>query len=221
LALSISEDYYKGDAQFTVSVDGQQVGGTQTAHVLHSTGADEVYLLTGNWDSSQHDVKIGFINDLYAGSPSTDRNLYVDSIVLDGTTYSGTSAALMSNGSHDFAVGGTIPTAAAPPDTLTLQLSEDAWKGDAQFKVSVDGKTLDSAEVVTALHSANASQDLIYTGDFGPGTHDVGVTFLNDAYGGSASTDRNLYVNSITFDAHSYAGAKLSTNGTDHFSVSA
>jgi beta-glucanase (GH16 family) len=221
LALAISEDYYKGDAQFTVSMDGQQVGGTQTAHVLHSTGADEVFLLTGTWDSGQHDVKISFINDYYAGNHSTDRNLYVDSIALNGSTYSKTSAALMGNGSHDFVVGGTIPTQPAAPDTLTLHLSEDAWNGDAQFQVSIDGKTLDTKEVVTALRSANTSQDFIYTGNFGPGSHNVGVTFLNDAYGGTASTDRNLFVGSVTYDSHTYTGATLFSAGTAHFSVSA
>ena len=30
-----------------------------------------------------------------------------------------------------------------------------------------------------------------------PGTHDVAVSFLNDAYAGTATTDRNLYVNAI------------------------
>ena len=222
LALAISEDYYKGDAQFTVSVDGKQVGGTQTAHVLHSTGDDGVFLPTGNWDPAvKHDVKITFINDAYGGTASTDRNLYVDSISLNGTTYSGTSATMLSNGSHDFAVGGTVPTAPAKPDTLTLHLSEDAYKGDAQFKVSVDGKTLDTSELVNVLHSSGGFEDFTYTGNFGPGQHDVGVTFLNDAYGGTASTDRNLYVNSVAYDSHTYAGATLFSAGTAHFSVSA
>jgi hypothetical protein len=221
LTLAISEDYYKGDAQFTVSVDGQQVGATQTAHVLHATGANEIFLLTGNWDSGQHDVKIAFINDAYSGNPSNDRNLYVDSIALNGSTYTGTSAALLSNGSRDFAVGGTVPTRAAAPDTLVLHLSEDAWKGDAQFQVSIDGKTLDTAEFVTALHSVGGSQDFTYAGNFGSGTHNVGVSFLNDAYGGAKSTDRNLYVGSVTFDTHTYAGATLLSAGTAHFSVSA
>src|SRR5206468_351785 len=35
LVLNISQDAYQGDAQYTVSVDGKQVGGTLTAHAAH------------------------------------------------------------------------------------------------------------------------------------------------------------------------------------------
>ena len=80
-------------------------------------------------------------------------------------------------------VGGSTPKGVAAPDKLVLYLSEDAWAGDAQFTVSVDGKTLDTAEAVTALHASGASQDFAFTGSFGAGPHDVGVSFLNDAWG--------------------------------------
>ena len=71
-----------------------------------------------------------------------------------------------------------------------------------------------------ALHSAGTLQDFAFSG-FGPGSHDVGVTFLNDAYGGTASTDRNLYVGSIDFGSHHFAtNAALMSNGTQHFAVS-
>jgi Ca-dependent carbohydrate-binding module xylan-binding/Right handed beta helix region len=221
LDVGISGDQYNGDAQFTVSVDGQQIGGTQTAHVRHASGADGHFLLTGTWASGQHDVKIAFINDAWGGTAATDRNLYLASIALDGKTYAGTSATFMAAGSRSFAVGGSVATTAADPDKLVLRLGEDAWNGDAMFQVSIDGKTLNSAESVTARHSTGGVQDFIFSGNFGPGQHDVGVTFLNDAWGGSASTDRNLYVNSVSFDSHTYAGATMLSGGTTHFLVSA
>ena len=220
LDIAMAEDAWMGDAQFTVSVDGKPVGGTQTAHVLHATHDDGHVLLTGNWGAGQHDVQIAFINDAWGGSAATDRNLYVDSVALNGTTYAG-SGTFLANGSKDFLVGESTLKGAAAPDTLVLHLSEDAWKGDAQFTVSVDGKTLDTAEAVTTLHASGGSQDFTFTGSFGAGPHDVGVSFLNDAWGGTAATDRNLYVASTSFDGHSYAGAALLTNGTAHFTVSA
>jgi hypothetical protein len=44
---------------------------------------------------------------------------------------------------------------------------------------------------------------------------------LNDAYGGSAMTDRNLYVNGIAMDGTPIAGATaaLFDTSTQHFSV--
>jgi len=221
LDIAVAEDAWAGDAQFTVSVDGKPAGGAQTAHVLHSTHDDGHVLLTGNWGAGQHDVRIAFINDAWGGTATTDRNLYIDSIALNGTTYAGTSGAFLANGSKDFLVGGSTSKGVAAPDKLVLHLSEDAWAGDAQFTVSVDGKTLDTAEAVTALHASGTSQDFAFTGSFGAGPHDVGVSFLNDAWGGTAATDRNLYVTSASFDGHSYAGASLLSNGTAHFTVSA
>jgi len=221
LDIAVAEDAWTGDAQFTVSVDGKPAGGAQTAHVLHSTHDDGHVLLTGNWDAGLHDVRIAFINDAWGGTATTDRNLYVDSIALNGTTYAGTSGAFLANGSRDFLVGGSTSKGVGAPDKLVLHLSEDAWAGDAQFTVSVDGKTLDTAEAVTVLHASGTSQDFAFTGSFGAGPHDVGVSFLNDAWGGTAATDRNLYVNSTSFDGHSYAGAALLSNGTAHFTVSA
>ena len=92
------------------------------------------------------------------------------------------------------------PAIGSGSDTMTLNVSEDAYQGNAQFTVSVDGKQLGGTFTATALHSAAASQNFMFQGDFGTGQHAVAVNFLNDAYGGSATNDRNLYVNSIAYN---------------------
>ncbi len=129
------------------------------------------------------------------------------------------------------ATSGTAQPAAAPStpassdttaavSTLTLHLSEDAWQGNAQFLVSVDGKALNAATEVTALHKDGSVQDFGFAGSFGAEPHDVAVSFLNDAYGGSAATDRNLYVNAIDLGSqHQDVGAALYGNGTQHFRI--
>jgi hypothetical protein len=90
-----------------------------------------------------------------------------------------------------------------------LSISEDAYangdgtsdtQGDAAFTVSVDGKQLAGTFFATASHASGASQTFTFKGNWEPGAHTVAVSFLNDAYGGTASTDRNLYVNDITYD---------------------
>lgn len=85
-------------------------------------------------------------------------------------------------------------------DTLVLNMSEDAYKGDAMFTVAVDGKQINGKLTATALHGAGASQNFMLLGSWGMGKHVVSVNFLNDAYGGSAAKDRNLYVNMLTYD---------------------
>ncbi|MBW4024796.1 MAG: hypothetical protein HIU92_17005, partial [Proteobacteria bacterium] len=87
LTLNVSGDHWKSDAQFIVKVNGQQAGGTYDASALHSSGDAGTVQLSGNWGSGVQDVQVSFINDAYGGSASTDRNLYVNSIAYDGTTY--------------------------------------------------------------------------------------------------------------------------------------
>jgi hypothetical protein len=221
LTLRISEDAWAGDAQFTVSVDGTAVGGTMTASALHSSHDSNVVDLKGAWGAGRHTVQISFINDAYGGSASTDRNLYVDSIAYDGTTYAGTSAALMGSGSHAFSVSGATASATPPADTLTLQMAEDAWSGDAQFTVSIDGKTVTTPQSVTTLRSAAAWESFSYSGNLGAGKHTIGVNFVNDAYGGSATADRNLYVGGVSMDGQSYGSGvtALMSNGTAVYTI--
>ena len=212
LTLSVSEDQYDGNAQFVVLVDGQQVGGVQTATASHAAGEWQNVVLSGSFDPDPSQVAVEFLNDAWGGSASTDRNLYVSSLQFDGTTYagdtaintaggltSGTAAALNRNGSATFDI--TPPT-----DTLTLSVSEDQYDGNAQFVVLVDGQQVGGVQTATASHAAGEWQNVVLSGSFDPDPSQVAVEFLNDAWGGSASTDRNLYVSSLQFDGTTYAG---------------
>ena len=114
----------------------------------------------------------------------------------------------------------TLPAAVLPqtggPNKLVLHVSEDAWQGDARFIVAVDGRQIGSALTATASHSAKQWQDFTASGDFGPGAHKVAVTFLEDAWGGTAASDRNLYINGLELDGQHYdlAAALETTNST-------
>ena len=212
LVLSISEDAYangdgtsdaNGDAAFTVSVDGKQLAGTFYATASHSAGASQTFTFKGNWAPGAHTVTVAFLNDAYAGTPSTDRNLYVNDVTYDGTDTK-QSAALMSTGSQTFSV---TDSTAIPPvvtgggsDSLVVKVSEDYYLANAQFTVSVDGKQLGGTFTATTLHSSGNSQTFAFAGDFGSGQHTVSVNFLNDAWAGTPATDRNLYVNDIVYN---------------------
>ncbi len=91
LALNIAEDAYNGDAQFTVSVDGKQIGGTQTATASHAAGQSQTFDVLGNFAAGKHSVSVNFLNDAYGGSASADRNLYVSGMTIDGTAVPGST----------------------------------------------------------------------------------------------------------------------------------
>ena len=99
-------------------------------------------------------------------------------------------------------------------DTLTIILSQDAWQGDARFTVAVDGQQVGGTYTAAAQHGAD-TDSLTLQGDWGSGPHDLTVSFVNDAYGGTPETDRNLYVEGVTYDgtAAPNASATLLSNG--------
>ncbi len=135
---------------------------------------------------------------------------------LDATDVAGIQAL--------YGMPASTPAPVAPPvptDTITLNLSEDAWLGDAQFLVSLDGQQLGGAQTVTALHGLGQDQAFTFQGAFGIGAHDLAISFINDAWGGTADTDRNLYVDGVGYDGTTLAqgGAALYSNGTVHVSV--
>jgi hypothetical protein len=105
------------------------------------------------------------------------------------------------------------------PDTLDLKVNEDAWGGDAQFTVSVDGQQIGATLTALASHAADITQDFLVQGNFGPGSHTATINFINDAYGGTLSTDRNLYVAGATIDGQAISGSTLNlySNGPQSF----
>jgi endoglucanase len=214
IVLNMSESYADGDAEFTVSVNGQQVGGDYQAHGLNASGDAGSVSLTGDWGSGVNDVQVSFINHAYG------RNLYVNSISENGVTYAGTSAALPRNGTDTFAVGGTTATAAGPADTLTLQLSEDAWAGNALFVLYIDGHVVTTPQVVTALQVSAQTQSFTFSDNLGAGTHTIGLACVNASYGPSAGEQRNLFVNGIELNGSDvFSGNTHVTNGIASFTA--
>jgi hypothetical protein len=211
LALSIAEDAWMGNAQFTVKVNGAQIGGTFTATASHALGSSQEFDLLGNFAPGPLTVAVDFLNDAWGGTTAMDRNLYVDGASYNNAPVANSALTLLSNGTQSFSF-----TPVTTTDTLTLQMSEDAWKGNAEFTVEINGKQIGGINTVTALHAQGASQTFSFTGSWGSGTNWFGITFINDAYGGSSSQDRNLYINSATYDGRTVAGAPaaLLGNGT-------
>ena len=138
----------------------------------------------------------------------------VNAVSYDGSMVAITPSALLSNGPESFIQPGAA-------DTLTVSLAEDAWQGDAQAAISIDGNVLGTVTVTAAY--ASATPDLFtFTGNFGLGAHVLGVNFLNEAYAGPGA-DRNLFVKGATFDGVTVpsAEASLFTNGLVNFAIPA
>jgi len=203
VVLTMSEDMFQGDAQFYLTVDGRQLGELQTASALRAVGAGQDFSFNADLGSGVHSIGVRFVNDAWDGTPDQDRNLFVNAMTVNGVDQ-GVSAAMYSASEALFQVGTPPPPVetilGSGSQTLSLSVNEDSYLGDARFDVSVDGKVVAAGQTVTALRRAGQSQLFTIKGDFGPGTHSVGVAFTNDAYAGSAALDRNLFVTSIKMD---------------------
>jgi len=263
----MAEDQAQGtDAVFTVNVDGQQVGPAQTVTASQSAGQTEDFTFKGDWAPGSHDVTVTFSNNFLYPGTSGDRNLYVNGVTYNGQTVSSSTTPVYESplfppnsttgdvyGNATFTVNDTspVPSGASPeqsptpsavtvgsgPDTLKLDIAEDPYQGDAQFTVSVDGKQVGGTQTTTAHLSEGQSQEFDVKGDFGSGSHNVGVTFLNDHIGdfypagtpglpsgqwAVDTTDRNLYVMDASLNGGTAASGlpwELSTNRTKSFSV--
>jgi Tol biopolymer transport system component len=213
LVLRVSQDAYQGSAQYTVSIDGAQVNGTLTASALHGAGSD-IITVGANLAPGPHEVRLTFLNDAYGGTPATDRNLYLDGATYNGATVPGAEAVLYSAGPAVFGItdntlpsSGVATTIGSGPDSLVLRVSQDAYQGSAQYTVSIDGAQVNGTLTASALHGAGS--DIITVGaNLAPGPHEVRLTFLNDAYGGTPATDRNLYLDGATYNGATVPGAE-------------
>lgn len=212
LMLKVSQDAYQGDAQYTVSVDGQQVGGTQTAGAAHGSGQADTLTVRGDWAAGSHDVTVNFLNDAYGGSAGADRNLYVESATYNDANVAGAARTLWSAGPSRFSVtdggGGAAPSGSASqpitagggegPDAVILKVSQTAYQGDAQYVVKVDGYQIGGVFTAHADHASGQSDTIELRGNFGSRPQSVEVQFLNDHFvlGGG---DRNLFVDGVGF----------------------
>jgi beta-glucanase (GH16 family) len=238
LTIVMAEDYYLGDAQFTVSVDGVQQGGTYTTTALKNLSESQSFNIDGAFSPGAHTVTVDFLNDAWGGSAATDRNLYVLGATLDGAAVAVSTLDEYSSGAQTFpftepgtpattaatssvttsttpAATSTVSTNPAPvtigsgPDTLTLQLSEDAYLGNAAFTISVDGIQQGGTYSTTALRDLGQNQTFTIDGTFAAGANTVTVDYLNDLYGGTLLADRNLYLDGALINGAPVPGASL------------
>ena len=134
---------------------------------------------------------------------------------VNGTTIT-TSGKLSGLGSNSQVLMPTPPTTGVTTqvgtgsDTLVLKITQDAYQGDSQYAVFVDGKQIGGTLTAKALHNSGQADTLEIKGDWGVGNHNVSVQLLNDLYGSSWDQDRNVWVESATYNGAAVANSKLS-----------
>ena len=195
-----------GTAQEASVGSGVTITETVTTTNLFGNVYEEVLTANGTVESSYVPVAL----TMGVGSSSVHLAKTGDTIrVVDNPTAQTVAATSSSVTITDPVVPPPLIITGSGPDTLALLVSEDAWNGNAQFTLSVDGKQIGGTETATALHSMDQMQTFDVLGLFPAGNHIATVDFLNDAYGGTPTTDRNLYVTGASIDDAVVPGAAL------------
>ena len=210
LVLRIAQDAYQGSAQYTLAVDGAQVGGVLTASALRGSGQVDTINVLGNLAPGAHEVRLTFLNDRYDGTPATDRNLFLTGAAYNGAEITGAVRQLYSAGPASFGFSEPVPpgtTIGAGPDTLVLRIAQDAYQGSAQYTVAVDGVQVGGVLTASALRGSGRSDTINVLGNLAPGAHEVRLTFLNDRYDGTPTTDRTLFLDGATYNGVAVASA--------------
>ena len=170
LVLKVTQDAYQGDAQYAVYVDGKQVGGTFTAKALHNSGQSDTLEIKGNWSAGNHNVSVKLLNDLWGGSASADRNLYVESATYNGAAVPGSTLYVNSPGAKGFTVADTgavttpTPTNPTPtPDTAptpTGPTSGAKLTKSGAVKSSYAGQVIENLDIwVDSGHGITVTHD--------------------------------------------------------------
>ena len=200
LILDVSGTAYHGDAEFQVFVDGTAVGGTLTASAAHGAGQSQSFTVAGTFAPGPHFVAVQFVNALAGAGGTAGRTLSLDGAQFNGQPV-GQPVTLDADGTATF----STDTVAAVATPVTVSLSEDAWHGDAQALITIDGKVQDGVQTITASHALGGTEALRFLPSLTPGTHTLGVTFLNGASGPAGN--RNLYVDAVNVAGTPYAVA--------------
>jgi Ca2+-binding RTX toxin-like protein len=214
IVFRLSADVWNGAPLYQLVVDGLPLGAPVAVGAAH--GAGEWQTTLAETAAAPQSVELRFINDAWGGTPAQDRNLYVDWLEVDGRRFEAEAAANDADlgrvdvdpGAAEMFVNGALAFDTAPPagpDLLEIVASGDSWNGAPRFELRVDGASLGSFDV-TAPHDGASFDTISVAGDFGPAPHTVEIEFLNDAWGGTPATDRNLYIDAIRFNGETYEG---------------
>lgn len=165
-----------------------------------SGGGDVVRLENYGW-SSYSQVKGGLSQkgaDTLLTLPGGDTVLFKDTRI---TAFNADDFVFGGSGTAPAAPPTGTPPASAPPEagssTIVVRAAADSWNGAPEFRLSVDGRTIGDDATVTTRHGSGWQEFTFkVAGDPSPDT--IAIEFLNDAWGGTSWTDRNLSIDRIS-----------------------
>ena len=209
LALTVAERGQPAGAQFTVNVNGTQIGGVQTTSADLTAGQSEEFDIQGSFsplDTPTLPVLITYLN-------ADNSVLAVENATVNGSAIADSATNISNDGTAVFdfpAPAASGPTAiGSGPDVLPLSVTVAGPPTTADFTVSVNGAQIGGVQTTSATAAAAPNFDVL--GNFLPGANTVSIDYLNAA-------NSLLTVAPGAVDGNTPAPITLSNIGTASFS---
>ena len=115
-----------------------------------------------------------------------------------GQTLVGTGGndTLSGGSANDTIWGDGLSVMVTEPFSLRIKASADLWQGAPRMRIWAD-KTLLGEVDVTAVHASGQWQDFTFTRAGLSSAAKIRIEYINDASGGTATKDRNLWIDHI------------------------
>lgn len=201
---NVAMSVLSGNLYFT----GMNAAGTQSLWQSNGTAAGTVEVSTPDASTSgllPSDLAVVNLGVVTLGDSQGEANAPIIPVASLGTVPYATYAPLV--------VG-------SGPRSITLNVAEEAFQGDAEYTISVDNVPIGGTLTASANYAAGQSQTVIVEGSWTDDVHTLVVDFINDGYGGSTETNRNLYVSLATpTDAVGAASLFLGYQGSQQIRV--
>ena len=221
LPISIRAAGTTNEEQMLLQIDGvtvatyNNIGGDADANVF------QTYNYSGGAGVDPSRVRVVFTNDLFDGAAGIDRNLRVDNITLNGTTYETEAASVLSTGTWvdgdgvtpGFGRGeylhsnGYFQYGSAAGTSIDIRARGET--GQESMALQIDGVTVQTWDNVG---TSNQTYSFQAAGTVDPSQ--IRVAFTNDLFDGVNNIDRNLVVDFIEVD-----GTTIETESNQVFST--
>ncbi len=225
LPISIRAAGNENDEQMQLQIDGVTVQTWNNIGGNAYGGIFQTYTYNGGAGVTADRVRVAFTNDLYLPAQNIDRNLRVDSITVNGTTFesedptvfgTGTwlpadgvqpgfreSEFINSNGYFQYADNSTPPPPPPPPPptgSSTIEIFAAGNENSETMQLWIAGTRVATWNNVGGNADARQFVSHTYTSAQKIASQDVQIRFTNDLYNPAAGVDRNLRVDRIVID---------------------
>ena len=214
-----------GQEQIQLVIDNQVVATYSGLGTGAYAGDFQTFTFQTTETVTADQVRVEFVNDQL--DATSDRNVRIDAIAIDGVRLEAESPEVFSTGTHDdsgitsgFGRGSVLHTngflqfAASDVASSTVQIFAAGATGDEQIRLLIDGNVVATYANLGTGAATGAFRTFTYESFERITADQVRIEFVNDFSDPNSGLDRNLRIDAIVVD-----GARFEAESSDVFSM--